>query len=624
VLNRKWSGRSFAGGFVLIAVSAWTVFCAGRTVWGVINPNFTPVDLVHDADTIISGMMGPGANVEEWKLTGGKVWKGTESADVTFNLKNVKPDEQDEVKKVFSGAVQGEAILFAGTFKGDQKAFLSIAGAWMTLEMGGEGRWTVTGFNPHMDATYAGGSDMLVRMTQNLLAHPDSPLSAVPVSAGVSWLEHAKVGQVPGKICGMAAVEFNGDMINSPCIFVASSEGDKLFKPVKGQEEFTNVTATVKLDSKSQYFVWMDVDRDGNADLVSFDGNALQVRLVKNGVFAAVDPAMSMKMDDCLGLAVCGVSGDGAAGILVSTSTLPLLLRFDGKGWKETKLPAGAALVEAGGKASGCIVADLSNSGFVDVLQPREKDGILWKGQAGGFAAPVKCAVGTGGGTARFTVGDFNSDGWLDIYLAGERKNGLWENDRKGRFQDVLKYGGSLRSKVPPGMSACATMDLNHDGRPDLCFLYADNSFKYHFNRGYRCMGEEGEVKLPGSDSNGRNMGQVACASADFNADGSQDLAVAFVNGDVHCYYNNSFDIPGIRLRLKKGFTGPITASLWQEEKDPVCIGTLPVTGYCTPTFFAVPMPGEVSIKCSEPGKPNQVKKVQIEKGTLDVVLEKE
>ena len=276
--------------------------------------------------------------------------------------------------------------------------------------------------------------------------------------------------------------------------------------------------------------------------------------------------------------------------------------------------------------ASACIAADFSNSGFVDVIQPHESDGILWKGHAGGFAAPVKCAVSTGGGIAKFTVGDFNTDGWLDVFLSGAQKNGLWENNRKGDFQDVMKYGGSLRTKVPAGMSACATLDLNHDGRPDLCFLYADNAFKYHFNRGFRCMGEEGEVKLPGAEVNGRNMGQVACASADFNADGSQDLAVAFVNGDVRCYYNNSFDIPGVRLRLKKGNDGttlarPVTASLWQDEKDPVCVGTLPVAGHSTPAFFAVPVPGEATIKWSEPGKPNQTKKIQIEKGILDVIL---
>ncbi len=258
----------------------------------------------------------------------------------------------------------------------------------------------------------------------------------------------------------------------------------------------------------------------------------------------------------------------------------------------------------------------------MDVLQPHETDSVFWRGQAGGFAAPVKCAVATGGGMAKFTLGDFNTDGYLDIFWSGEQRNGLWENDRKGGFQDVLKFGGSLRYKVPPGMSACATVDLNHDGRPDLCFLYTDKVFTYHFNRGFRCMGQEGEVKLPGADAGGRDVGQVACASADFNADGSQDLAVAFVNGDVRCYYNNSFDNLGIRVRPKKDFTGPVTVSLWQDEKAPVCVGTLPVMGHGSPTFFAVPMAGDVTIKWSGPGKPNQVKKVQIEKGTLDVILE--
>ncbi len=281
-----------------------SLFYFAQTVRGVINPNFTPVDLVHDADTIISGVIGPGASADGWKLTGANALKGDAVIDVSFQLKNVKADEQDEVKKIFTGAAQSEAILFAGTFKGEQKAFLCVAGTWMNLETGAKGHWGVTGFNSHMDATYAGGSDMLVRMTQNLLAHPDSPLSMVPVSAGVSWLEHVKAGHVPGKISGMAAVEFNGDKAGPPCIFVGSSEGDKLFKPVKGQEEFSDMTAVAKLDSKSQQFVWLDVDRDGCADLVSYDGTMIQVRLVKDGVFLPADPAMSFKLDECIGLAV--------------------------------------------------------------------------------------------------------------------------------------------------------------------------------------------------------------------------------------------------------------------------------------------------------------------------------
>ena len=69
-------------------------------------------------------------------------------------------------------------------------------------------------------------------------------------------------------------------------------------------------------------------------------------------------------------------------------------------------------------------------------------------------------------------------------------------NAGAGRFRPVLRYAGSVGHKLHPGAADCLATDLNHDGRPDLALLYAKGRFLYHFNRGYRCMGEEGELTL--------------------------------------------------------------------------------------------------------------------------------
>jgi len=47
--------------------------------------------------------------------------------------------------------------------------------------------------------------------------------------------------------------------------------------------------------------------------------------------------------------------------------------------------------------------------------------------------------------------------------------------------------------------------------------------------------------------------GQVACAVADFNGDGSLDLAVALTDGRVRCFYNDSFNKPLLRVGLVAG-----------------------------------------------------------------------
>ena len=77
---------------------------------------------------------------------------------------------------------------------------------------------------------------MLLRMAQYIIRDPDAD---VPVTVGVKWGSHVKVGNVPGEIAGMAAVEVG--KLGKVHLFVASAAGDKLFRP-KG-EDFEDATA---------------------------------------------------------------------------------------------------------------------------------------------------------------------------------------------------------------------------------------------------------------------------------------------------------------------------------------------------------------------------------------------
>jgi len=436
----------------------------------------------------------------------------------------------------------------------------------------------------------------------------------VPVSLGVKWASYVKVGSVPGEIAGMAAVELG--KAGKVHLFVASAAGDKLFRP-KG-EEFEEVTAAAGLDTRSRRFAWLDVDGDGLADLVTWDGQTLSVRSGgSDGRFKAA-ARFSLPLGECLGLAPC--STGGRPGVLVSRTDSPLLLLADGKGWKQVELPRGPKDV---GQPSPCIVADLDNDGFADVLQPGESGGTLWRGKAGGFAAPVHVNVATGGGPALAAVGDFGQNGWLDVFLAGREKNTLWENDGRGNFREVFRFGGSLSYKCPAGASDVQVMDLNHDGRQDICLTYEQSDLLYHFNRGFRAFGEEGELRLPGIQTTpgGPRLGQKAAATADFNGDGSNDLAVLFTNGDLYCYFNDRMSMPGVRLRLAPGATGPVTASCWSGEKFTTCTGTLPVPGHSPATYLGIRAPGECKIRYRLPGQGEQEKKVMVEDGPKEVLL---
>ena len=193
-------------------------------------------------------------------------------------------------------------------------------------------------------------------------------------------------------------------------------------------------------------------------------------------------------------------------------------------------------------------------------------------------------------------MGDFDQDGSLDIFLAGPVRNELWENDGHGESRAATSGAGTLGYKCAVGLAGCRVADLNHDGRPDLCLLHPQGAFTYHFNRGFRCFGEGGELRLQNAN------GQVACALADFNADGSLDLAVACADGKIRCYYNDSFNKPLLRVGLAAGVPGPVTVSIWQGRTTPQCIGTSSVAAPVK-AYFALRSGRECTVKWRLPGE---------------------
>jgi len=577
----------------------------------IIKPHFTPIHLTQEADLIIAGPLQATADPLAWKLSATTAIKGKSAATLVVSLIGCDQDHLEQVQQTLKDNRQ-PAILFCDTNHPNKRARLHVMGQWLALTAGEKDTWKVVGPAPDMVGTFAGGTDMLIRMVQYIVRDSDPE---VPVSVGVRWAAHVKVGNLPGEIAGMTAVD-SGKGAN-PLLFVGSSAGDRLFQ-FKSEDSVADVTAASGLGSKSRHFTWIDLSGDGLSDLVSWDGETLSVRLAaKDGALKAAK-VFSLRLGTCLGLAPCSI--DGRPGVLVSGPEAPLLLVAEAQGWKKVELPRGPDPL---GQPSACIVADLDNDGFADVLQPGEDASIFWKGKAGGFAKPVRIKVATRGGTALAAVGDFSQDGLLDIFLAGREKNTLWENDGQGGFREVLRYGGSISYKCPAGASDIQVMDLNHDGRQDLCLAYERNDLLYHFNRGFRSFGEEGELRLPGTQTNPGEprLWPRAVACADFNADGSGDLAVILTNGDLYCYFNDKMNMPGVRLRLAPGVTGPVTASCWIDEKFLTCTGALPVEGHWPAAQLSTRTPGECKIKYRLPGRPEEEQKVTVENGPKDVIL---
>jgi hypothetical protein len=575
-------------GFLTWVISA----SSATTTWGLIDPRFTPVQVVHGAARIVTGNLSAGS-AEDWRIEPVEVLKGEPAqakAPVVLDLAGADPDQREDLRNLLTGRKDCPAILFAAESAEDSRAWAHVADQWLEVVPGrSASRWAVRRQQPKMSAVFAGGTDMLIRMTRYILVDPGA---SVPIEARVGWLQARPcLGRFKG-VSGLQALCFED---GAAYLFIASADGDRLFRARPNDEAFDDVTATTGLDTRSRRCAWLDLDGDGRADLASWDGRALTARRVSDRTAFERLGADLPLAEDVLALVPCTLP-DGTPALVASTADMPVVLSRDRGGqWRRQGLPGGAAVSAAGQALMACVVADLDNDGYWDVLQPRSRGGVLWKGGPEGLDGPVASAVTNADAGAHSALGDFDQDGLLDLFIGGAKSIGLWENHGRGEFRQVTRAAGSLAYRGEPGLSACCATDLNHDGRTDLCLLYPKGEMAYHFNRGFRCFGEEGRVTLDPGDTQspaagipqsgtrpapGRS-GSVppgsACAVADFNQDGSLDLAVALADGEVRCFYNAAYARPMVSLGLKNT-GGPITASVWQGEPAQ-CLGAASLTG---------------------------------------------
>lgn len=590
------------------------LWLATTTALAFIDPRYTPVELVRQSQLIAIAAPKPTADATRWTLEVVDVAKGKAGEAIPLDLATCRKGSPAQFARLLASHGAAPAILFAGTQNNETLARLHVAGRWLAFAARKGGGWDLVGHGSQMDGIYTGGTDVLIRMILHLLSNPEA---TVPAGVGTVWAARSKLGVVQGEAAGLACVELGAGRV--PHLFVGCAGGDRLFRPRTDADAMTDVTARARLATRSRRFAWIDMDRDGLADLVTWDGQRLAIcRATRDGTLARprADETLALS-GPCLALHAVSVAADGAPAILVSTDARLFLLT---PAMRRVPLPLGEAARGLRGPAAACIVADLDGDGFPDVLQPCRGGGRLWMGKAGGFGPPSATPVAG----SHATVGDFDGDGRLDVFIAGPRGSQLWENDGRGGFRPVIDGSGSLSLKAPAGIAGCAAMDLNHDGRSDLALSYADSAFLYHFNRGFRCFGEQGGLRLTaGSGFKGgpASDGVRAVAVADFSSDGGLDLVAAFVGGEVYCYYNHQTDRPAVAVRLKRGTAGPVTVSLWQGKQRRVATATGIAWGHSPPAMLCLPRPGRCTLTYRLPGRPEQSTELTVGKRTAAVTI---
>jgi hypothetical protein len=609
---------------------ATIILLAPAAALALINPRFTPNDLVAQSDQIFLVRLAAPAG-------GGE----TVTMNVVEALKGNKPDkapvlnlaaaaQKEWAAKVGKEAATREApaLLFIGSRKEQGQpdeaavkgAALQIDRMWVLLEPGKSGAWDMVRVDEKMQGTWDGGSDMLLKVVQHVLKHPDD---IVPVIVGFDWAGMKSAGKVEGEVFGSQAVDLDGK--GSFVFFVQSAGGDRLIGWDATRKEFADLTAARKLSAKSRAAAWGDFTGDGRLDLATWDGTTLRIiPQVADGTFGAGVEVAFKPEGGCASLAALDVGSGKRAGLLAATGKGPVVLRPDGEGYKAEPVPGAAGLVASLGVASGCVVADLDGDGVADVFQPFEKGTLVCKGKGGGaFAAPTKLEIGTEKGPAACCTGDYDADGLLDIYAMGAGCCHLWNNRGGLSFMEAFGHSGEMSYVAQPGGVACQTCDINNDGLQDVFLAIATEHPQLYFSRGFRSFGKSLSLVWENGDftsecKNGTTAGTVA----DFNGDGAPDMAVVLTNGNVLVWLRagegDESRALGVQVMVTPATAGPVAVTGWNSQR---CLGAWNVVPGAPGAFFGLSSPGIVKFKWQFPGGAPQERTVAVENKVKPVFL---
>lgn len=636
------------------------VFALSFPIRALINPNFTPLELVDQGKFIALVKVGT-AKDGKVPIEVIRVMKGKKpTAKLAFDLSTCPLKAHIEtVEKMLKANGDTPTILFVGPFEegeggegggefidegemegegeeeeGPTKVFLNILGKWLAFAPNEKNAnlYEFESINTHLLATWNGGTDMFTKEIDYIVKNPED--ATCPVNAGTEWDEEIKLGKATGKVTDIMAVDLKGTGVMS--VYVAAESGDHLYVYDAKKGAFANQAAAVGLAAKSKASSWGDFNGDGTLDLVSWDGAKLTLLAQgKDGKFAAKEAKFSAKLPaDVLSFDTMAVGEKGKAGLVVSTKAAPVVAASSADGSSfEVKVLTGPAMDKKAGPAGKCLVSDFSGDGVCDIIQPFGWGGILYKAEKPGVIGKgEKCENGLGKGASDSYIGDWDHDGLMDVFAVSESGCLLWHNRGNCKFEQTMGLTGEPSYIAQPGGTGGCTSDFNNDGRQDFLILYmGDPKIEgsggrplFFFNRGWRSFGHGHQIDLQEQEILPEALkGQQAGTLADFNGDGAEEFVFAMMNGEIWMLTQDVGDDPALGVKvvlpLDAGNAGPVMVTGWN---DKYCMGTWAVTAGGRSGFYGYQDADEkCKLKWKFPGGKEQTAELKITEKPMTFVL---
>lgn len=614
--SQRWAAAGLA---------AVLLFLPGRFSTALINPNFRPVELVKQSEGIyllrFAALEAGRPAVAECR----KAMKGpplSASQQIDFSAAEQKKDADEALVWARAASTQGDGpvLLFIGkNEKQEPISLLHFNGRWAHLARGsGAHSWKLTHLDRQdegMEATWAGGTDMLLRLTDRLLRHPEVD---VPAAIHSSWEEPNRVAELHGKVHGMRLVDLRGD--GRLVLHVLCDGGDRFLAFGKDRKP-EDLRASRNLHAASRLAAWGDFDGDGRLDLASWNGECL-VRLLQNedGTFAPEKPAPSPLAPAPVALVVVDGGGKGTALAWAATDGV----HIRGGGASSKRLETGSVELAALGKAGPLLAGDLDGDGQADLLHLFAKGSLCYRGsQDGAFGRgkPLAAKLGQGAGDA--ALGDFDMDGRLDVLTVAEDGVGLWHNRGELRFTGESDRCGEFSYISKPGGAVCAPCDVNNDGRQDLFVAYGESagcSPQIFFNRGCRSFGHAHSADL---DASGQlpeaRTGVQAGLVGDADGDGAQDQILALADGSLYVLFQKTDEGEPLALRvaLPSSARGPAVVSAGEEACGFGAVAVAPGGE----AFFGIGEAGEYTVRWAGADGKEQRLAVTVEDKPVRVIL---